>query len=361
MATPQASPSFDWKSLGFGITPVNGHAAITWKDGQWSAPAFITDPYMKLHVGGTALNYGQSCFEGLKAFRMRDGNIRIFRPQENAARMQISADTIMAPRVPEDLFLECVRLCVAENAEFVPPYGMGASMYLRPLLFGSGEELALHPPTEFTFLIWATPVAALYTSLRPVDALVIEDFDRAAPRGTGSSKLAGNYAPVFRHAAAAKKEGYEITLHLDSQTRTRIDEFSTSNFVAIQYSGDKTTFVVPDSPSILKSVTTKSLVDLASSFGWEVVRRPVLWTEVVSGAFDEVAACGTAAVCTQVGSITRKSTNEKVQIGNGEAGKGFTKLVMAYRALQNGDVEPAEIPAQCTEWLWPANGVMGAK
>ena len=212
---------------------------------------------------------------------------------------------------------------VAKNAEFVPPHGLGASMYVRPLLLGSGPELGLTPPKEFTFVVYVTPgmtlvVCALSYSLvgnyytggiKPVDALILADFDRgdfilissliiAAPLGTGSAKLGGNYAPVFKPSADAKHAGYPITLHLDSKSRTYIDEFSTSNFVALLEEPSKktTTFVVPESPSILKSVTTKSLVELSKSFGWSVEMRPVPWDEVAS--FSEVAACGTAAVIT---------------------------------------------------------------
>lgn len=195
-------------------------------------------------------------------------------------------------------------------------------MYVRPLLLGSGPELGLSPPKEFTFVVYVTPgnlvkedyahflVGNYYTGgIKPVDSVILDDFDRcnsvavasliiAAPLGTGNAKVGGNYAPVFRHSAKAKHAGYPITLHLDSGTRTHIDEFSTSNFVALRRnpSTQRLTFVTPESPSILKSVTTKSLIELSKSFGWDVEVRPVPWSEVAD--FEEVAACGTAAVIT---------------------------------------------------------------
>lgn len=190
----------------------------------------MREPTITLPIGSSALNYGQSCFEGMKAFRAKDDSVRLFRPQENCKRMNRSAASIGLPEVPEALFLEACERVVSHNLEFVPPYAPKASrgsMYLRPMLFGSGDELLLMPPTTFTFLVFGTPVGNMYSAAADapgVDALVLDTFDRAAPRGSGAFKLAGNYAPVFRHQAAAKKAGYGITMHLDSQTRTLIDE-----------------------------------------------------------------------------------------------------------------------------------------
>lgn len=210
------------------------------------------------------------------------------------------------PEVPQELFHQAVHTAVAKNLEFVPPHsahGASGSLYVRPLLFASGAELVPMAPKEFIFLVWCTPTGSLYGTAGgkapAVDAFVIDDFDRAAPLGVGNAKLAGNYAPVFRHQAKAKKEGYAITLHLDSKHRTHIDEFSTSNFIGIQRpakEGETPTLVVPASESILKSVTTKSLIGIAEGFGWNVERRPVPFQEVIDGGLSEVMACGTAAV-----------------------------------------------------------------
>jgi branched-chain amino acid aminotransferase len=211
----------------------------------------------------------------MKAFRAPgDRAINIFRPSQNAARMQHSASFISIPQVPEEHFLRCIRLAVGMNAEYVPPHETGAAMYIRPLLFGSSAQLGLNPPEEYTFVVYVLPVG-VYHGVRPIDALVLEDYDRAAPEGTGSAKVGGNYAPVLRWTERAGKEGFGITLHLDSKTRTEIDEFSTSGFVGVLKNGDAVTLVVPDSRNVIRSVTSESVCELAKSFGWTVEKRSV--------------------------------------------------------------------------------------
>ncbi|GAA6064784.1 hypothetical protein JCM10212_004806 [Sporobolomyces blumeae] len=322
-----------------------------------------------MHVGSVALNYGSSCFEGLKAFRHPDSQCRVFRPQENAARMQHSGAILCIPEVPESMFLEGVSLAVGRNLHLVPEhkaFGANGSMYVRPLLFASGAQLALAPPTEFTFLVYVTPTGSLYGTAGgkapAVDALVLHLFDRAAPMGTGSAKLAGNYAPVLKHQGQAKKDGYAITLHLDSKTRSYVDEFSTSNFLAIKKGSgtagaDKPTLVVPTSPSILKSVTTKSIVGIAESFGWNVERRAVPFQEVVDGQFDEVMACGTAAAITPIRSIsyyTPEDKLEKITIGTGETGPCVLELLAELTGIQSGVREDKQ------GWCWPKEGLDGS-
>lgn len=221
------------------------------------------------------LNYGQQCYEGLKAFRTPDDKkITIFRPNKNAKRMQHSASFISIPEVPEEHFNKCVHLAVSLNAEYVPPHSTGAAMYIRPLLFGSSAQLGLSPPEEYTFLVYVLPVG-VYHGIHPVSALILEDFDRAAPEGTGSAKVGGNYAPVLRFSERARNDGFGITLHLDSRTRTEIDEFSTSAFLGVKKEGDKMTLVVPDSKNVIQSVTGDSVCDIAKSFGWTVEKRSV--------------------------------------------------------------------------------------
>jgi branched-chain amino acid aminotransferase len=218
---------------------------------------------------------GQQCYEGLKAFRSPDDqSINLFRPNMNAERMQHSASFISIPAVPVEHFLKCCRLAVALNAEFVPPHRTGAAMYVRPLLFGSSAQLGLNPPEEYRFLVFVLPVG-VYHGVHPVKALILEEFDRAAPDGTGSAKVGGNYAPVLRWSERAYKEGYGITLHLDSKTRTEIDEFSTSGFIGVKREGENTTLVVPDSKNVIKSVTSESVCGIAKSFGWTVEVRSV--------------------------------------------------------------------------------------
>ena len=199
-----------------------------------------------------------------------------------------SSGFISVPPVPKEHFVRCVHLAVALNAGYVPPHETGASMYIRPLVFGSCAQLGLNPPDEYTFVVYVMPVG-VYHGTRPVDALILEDFDRAAPEGTGSAKLGGNYAPVLRWSEKASKEGYGITLHLDSKTRTEIDEFSTSGFIGIKKEGDGDgdgdySLVVPDSKNIIKSVTSESVLELAKSFGWKTERRSVRPTLSVSFA-----------------------------------------------------------------------------
>lgn len=334
---PQPSTAVDWPNLTFSASEVNGHVECIWKDGAWGAPEFVKEPFLRVSVMAPALNYGQQCFEGLKAFRCKDGHIRIFRPDENAKRMRHSAEMVSMPGVPDDLFLKAVQMAALKNAEFVPPFELGQALYLRPLLLGTGSQLALLPPDEFTFLVAVTPVANLYSAsgAKPVDTIIVEDFDRAAPYGTGSAKLGGNYAPVFKHALKAKKDGYAITLHLDSKTRTHVDEFSTSNFLAIKGTGADSTLVVPESTSILKSVTTKSVVELARSFGWKVECRSVPVTEI--SEFSEIMSVGTAAVITPIKSVTYQG-RKLVQLGE-EVGPGANRLLNELRGIQTGNTE----------------------
>ncbi len=188
--------------------------------------------------------------------------------------MAHSASFISIPPVPESLFVEAVNAAVALNAEYVPPHESGAAMYIRPFIYGSSAQLPLDACDEYTFCVFVMPTG-VYHGVHPIKALILEDFDRAAPNGTGSAKVGGNYAPVLRHSDKARKEGYGITLHLDSQTRSEIDEFSTSGFIGVETKGDEITLVVPDSKNVISSVTSDSILELAKSFGWKVDRRPV--------------------------------------------------------------------------------------
>jgi branched-chain amino acid aminotransferase len=282
----------DWNNIGFKVREgqsllpffciqltviaVNGHIESQYskKTGQWSAPRFVTDPFLRIHGMAPGLNYGQQAYEGLKAFRTPNNTIQIFRPSKNARRMQHSAEFISIPPVPESLFVECVHAAVAFNAEHVPPFETGAAMYVRPLIFGSSAQLGLSPPEEYTFCVYVLPVG-VYHGVHPVKALILEDFDRSAPEGTGSAKVGGNYAPVLRHSDKARDEGYGITLHLDSQTRSEIDEFSTSGFIGIKQDGDNVTISVPDSKNVIDSVTSDSVCEIGKSLGYKVEKKSV--------------------------------------------------------------------------------------
>ena len=284
------------------------------------------------------LNYGQQVFEGIKAFRTPDDQIAIFRPSMNADRMAHSSGFVSVPPIPQSHFLRCCHLAVAINAEFVPPHETGASMYLRPLAFGSCAQLGLNPPEEYTFCVYVLPVG-VYHGVHPVDALVLEDFDRAAPEGTGSAKLGGNYAPVLKWSEKASKEGFGITLHLDSKTRTEIDEFSTSGFVGVKKEGDNYTLAVPNSKSVIKSVTSESIQEIARSFGWKVECRPIKYEELPS--FTEIMAAGTAAALVPIKSITMRSKNAKFTYleGGNEPGPACIKLLTTLKGIQQGKIK----------------------
>lgn len=267
-----------------------------------------------------------------------DEAIAIFRPEMNGARMAHSAGFVAIPPVPQDVFLEACRKAVALNAEHVPPHRTGAAMYLRPLVFGSSAQLGLNPPEEYTFTVFVLPTGVFHGALA-VDGLILEDFDRAAPEGTGSAKLGGNYGPVLKWSEKAKNEGFGITLHLDSKTRSVIDEFSTSGFVGVKQDGDQYTLAVPDSRSVIKSVTSDSVCQLAKSFGWKVERRPIPYEELPS--FTEVMAAGTAAALVPVKSITMRSRNQKFTYRDGasEPGPACVKLLTTLKSIQQGKIK----------------------
>ncbi|OTB06748.1 hypothetical protein M426DRAFT_9526 [Hypoxylon sp. CI-4A] len=302
---PPPVNTIDWSNVGFKVREVNGHieSHYSQKTGKWTPLQFVTDPYIRIHGMAPALNYGQQAYEGLKAFRNPSGDLQIFRPDRNAVRMQHSADFISIPPVPTELFLEGVKAAVSLNAEYVPPHETGAAMYIRPQIYGSSAQLGLNPPEEYTFAVYVVPTG-VYHGTHPVQALILDEFDRAAPNGTGSAKVGGNYAPVLRWSDKARNEGYGITLHLDSATHSEIDEFSTSGFIGALVNGDDVTLVVPDSKNVIQSVTADSITDIGRSFGWKVEKRSIKYAELPN--FSEVMAAGTAAALVPIRSITRR-------------------------------------------------------
>lgn len=295
------SKDINWENLGFSYLQADCHIEYTWKDGQWDNGVLVESPILNLHIATTALHYGQSAFEGLKAFKCKDNEIRIFRPEANAKRLQTSSQRILMPEVPTELFLSALDRVVSANAEYVPPYGTGGSLYIRPLLFGSGPTIGLGPSTEYKFIILVTPVGPYYKGgLTGVDALIQEEFDRTAPRGMGDVKVSGNYAAGLYGSKDAKDKGYAVALHLDSKEHRYIDEFSTSNFIAITKDQK---YVTPKSRTILPSITNDSLRTLARDMGITVEERAVEYAELTS--FAEVGACGTAVILTPVNKIVR--------------------------------------------------------
>ena len=326
------------------IALVNGHVECHYNSATaaWSAPEFVSSPRLAVHGMSPGLNYGQQAYEGMKAFRHASGKITIFRPNRNAARMRRSAEFLSIPPVPEELFLKCVNLAVAANAEFVPPASTGAAMYIRPLIFGSGPQLGLSPGDEYTFAVFVMPTG-VYHGVHAVDALILEDFDRAAPYGTGSAKVGGNYAPVLRHSEKARKEGFGITLHLDSRTRSEIDEFSTSAFIGVKKdkASGQVTLVQPDSRNVIDSVTAASVCEIGERlFGFKAEKRRVVYAEIQD--FDEVAAAGTAAALVPIRSITMRSKDDRFEFDAGKDGQGgdvCVQLLRTLKGIQNGSIE----------------------
>lgn len=326
--------NIDWKSLGFAYVETNCHIQYEWKDGKWDEGKLIESPMIPIHVACVALHYGQSAFEGLKAFCKKDGTISLFRPEENAKRMQNTARRLCMPEVPTDMFLDACQKVVAANREFVPPYGTGGSLYVRPLLFGSGAQIGVAPASEYTFIVLVTPVGPYYTGgLQAVKAIIFDDYDRAAPHGIGHIKAAANYAASLYAHVEAKKAGYPVELYLDAKEHKWIDEFATSNFIAITKDGK---YVTTKSPSILPSITNLTLQALAKDLGIPVEVRPVAFEEITN--FAEVGSCGTAVVITPVSQVERAGKTYKTGPETG-CGPVMEKLYNELRGIQYGEIE----------------------
>lgn len=329
-----------WDSLGFEFRPTKSHLKMTYKDGKWEAPEMVESPYFQIHIGATALHYGQACFEGLKAFAHDDGSVYLFRPDENAKRINASSGRIMMPEIPNEMFIKACNDVVKDNIAYVPPYGSDGALYLRPLLFGSGPRIGLQPADEYTLIVLVTPVGDYYHGglAKPVSGLIFDEYDRAAPKGVGAAKVAGNYAADMVPNIEAKKAGFPICLYLDAATHTLVEEFSTSNFIGIDNEAKK--YVTPSSPSVLPSITNKSLKTIAADEGLTIEERDIAVSELSS--FDEVIACGTAVVVTPIGSLTRFDTdgNESDKFEFTEDVGATTRLLYdRVRDIQNGEVE----------------------
>ncbi len=331
--TSKQKASLDWKNLAFEYLKTDYNIRFTYKDEKWSEGELVSDENISLHMAAPSLHYGQQAFEGLKAFETVDGKIVVFRPDQNAQRLQKSCKRIFMPEISEEMFLDAVRRVVSANAHFVPPYGTGASLYIRPLVIGTGAKVGLGPAPEYLFVVMVTPVGPYYKGgFNPVKALIVEEFDRAAPLGVGDCKVGGNYAAGLGGGQFGKDKGFPVVLYLDSAEKKYIDEFSTSNFIAIK--GD--TFVSPASHSILPSITNDSLGIMAADMGMKVERRPVPVEELAE--FDEVGAVGTAAVITPVSHIQYR--DREFVFGDGKnAGEKITSLYERLVKIQTGDIE----------------------
>jgi branched-chain amino acid aminotransferase len=334
MAKSKPTPNIDWKNLGFGFSDVNCHIRYTWKKGKWSKPTFVKEPFITMHIGASCLHYGQECFEGIKAFRQTDGKVAIFRPDENAKRMYRTAERTCMPPVPVDMFVDACKRVVKKNIEYVPPYGTGGSLYIRPLLIGTGPQIGVAPASEYTFLILVMPVGAYYKDgIKPVRAVIFDDWDRAAPQGMGDVKVGGNYAAGLYAHEKAKREGWPVELYLDAKSHKYVEEFATSNFVGISKSG---AYVTPDSRSVLPSITNMSLKQCAEDLGIPVECRPVPYAEIKK--FEAVAALGTAVVITPVWEITRGK--DVIKISDPDVvHPTLQKLYDRVRGIQYGEIK----------------------
>lgn len=323
--------NLDWKSLGFGYWKTNLNVRCQYRDGQWGPLELSDSEYLNLHIAATCLHYGQEAFEGLKAFKGKDGKTRIFRMDENAKRLQSSCDGILMPQLPAELFMEAVTVAVSKNLEYVPPYGSGASLYIRPLLIGTGPQIGVKPATEYLFIVFVMPVGPYFPEgFKPTDLVIFRKFDRVAPQGTGRFKIGGNYAASLIAGKKAKAGGFSAVLYLDSKEKKYIDECGPANFFAVK----NNTYITPLSDSILPSITNMSLMQLADSLGMKVERRKVSVEEL--STFEEVGACGTAAVISPVKRIYDADL-EKEYLYGAEPGPWSLKLYDKLQAIQNGD------------------------
>jgi len=320
----------DWKNLGFGYSKTDYNVRSWYRNGQWGELEISDSEMISMHMAATSLHYGQEAFEGLKAFRGKDGKIRVFRMIENARRMQRSAAGVMMAEVPETLFVGAVRKAISLNERFVPPYESGASLYIRPLLIGTGAQIGVKPADEYLFMIFVMPVGPYFKEgFKPTDLVIYREYDRAAPLGTGKIKVGGNYAASLVAGQRAHANGFSAVLYLDAKEKKYLDECGPANFFGIK--GNK--YITPKSSSILPSITNMSLRQLAVDMGLEVEVRPVLAEELAE--FDEIGACGTAAVISPIKRVFDSDLDKEYNYGT-EPGKISVKLYEKLRGIQYG-------------------------
>jgi branched-chain amino acid aminotransferase len=326
--------SINWDTLGFDYIKTDLRYLSHWRDGAWDEGTLTEDNVLHISEGSTALHYGQQCFEGLKAYRCKDGSINLFRPDQNAMRMQRSCGRLLMPQVPTDVFIEACKKVVAANERFIPPYGSGGALYLRPFVIGVGDNIGVRTAPEFIFSIFCIPVGAYFKGGLKPNNFMISGYDRAAPQGTGAAKVGGNYAASLMPGAEAKKLSFADAIYLDPQTHSKIEEVGSANFFAITHDD---VFVTPKSPSVLPGITRLSLIELAQSrLGLKVVEGDVFIDKI--GDFKEAGACGTAAVITPIGGISYK---DKLHVfySETEVGPITRKLYAELTGVQAGDVE----------------------
>ncbi len=322
--------NIDWGALGFNYVKTDYNARYTFTDGKWSEMEITGDEYIKMHMSASCLHYGLELFEGLKAFRGVDGKIRLFRVEDNARRLQSSAERLCLPVPTIEMFVKACTEVVRLNEKFIPPYGTGASLYLRPVLFGTTAGLGVKPAKDALLIVYASPVGAYFKGgIKPIMVALDREQDRAAPRGTGDVKVGGNYAASILSGENAHKLGYSNVLYLDAAEHKYIEECGAANFFGIK----NNTYVTPKSPSILPSITNMSLRQIAEDLGLKVEQRPVPLEEL--GTFEECGACGTAAVISPIGKIFDMQTN-KVYEYSSEVGKVSMQMYTRLQDIQYG-------------------------
>ncbi|MGV3025878.1 branched-chain amino acid aminotransferase [Clostridium thermobutyricum] len=329
--------NIDWNNLGFNYIKTDYRYISIWENGEWDNGKLVTDNILSIEEGAPALHYGQQCFEGLKAYRTKDGSIQLFRPNKNAERMNQSCDRLLMPHIPVEKFIDACVQVIKANEKFVPPYGTGATLYLRPFLIGVGDNIGLKPASKFIFSVFCIPVGPYFKGgMKPVNFLV-SDYDRAAPNGTGAAKVGGNYAGSLIAQKKAKANGFADAIFLDPATHTKIEEVGSANFFGITKDNK---FITPLSPSILPSITKYSLLEIARDyFDMEVSEEDVFINDL--DRFSEAGACGTAAVITPIGGI---QMGEKLHVfySETEVGPITKKLYETLIGIQFGDVKAPE-------------------
>lgn len=325
----------DWSNLSFGYMPTDYNVRCRYRNGAWGEIEVSSEETINIHMAATCLHYGQEAFEGLKAYRCPDGKIRVFRMDENAARLQSTCRGILMPELPTERFEEMVRRVVRLNERFIPPYESGATLYIRPLLIGTGAQVGVHPADEYLFVIFVTPVGPYFKGGFATNPyVIIREYDRAAPLGTGIYKVGGNYAASLRANKMAHDLGYSCEFYLDAKEKKYIDECGAANFFGIK----DNTYVTPASTSILPSITNKSLMQLAEDLGMKVERRQIPEEELAT--FEEAGACGTAAVISPIERIDDLENKKSYVISkDGKPGPVSTQLYNKLRNIQYG-IEP---------------------
>lgn len=325
--------TIDWKNLGFGYLKTDYNIRCTFKNGAWGDLEVSDSEMVTMHIAATCIHYGQESFEGLKAFRGKDGKIRVFRMDENAKRMQDSSVGTMMAILPIEKFEEAVLKAVKLNERFVPPYESGASLYIRPFLFGTGAQVGVKPANEYMFILFVTPVGPYFKGgFQTTPFVIMREFDRSAPLGMGKFKVGGNYAASLVAGEKAHELGYSNVFYLDASEKKYIDECGAANFFGIKGNS----YITPKSSSILPSITNKSLMTLAEEMGMKVERRKIPVEELAT--FEEAGACGTAAVISPIERIDDYDMKiSYIFSHDGKPGKVSEKLYKKLLAIQYGD------------------------